>query len=161
MSRLTLKCVIRKKVPVGVVVIVAATSYTFIMIIHCYLPTHLDIGKTKKINYPINMNHYRNAHYQQNNKAKKLAQDIVSKQLKEYRFSKFKKVKLYLTVYKGSKRKIDRSNVLSIAEKFICDALTGMQIIPDDNDDYIESTHYYSGYDKTDPRIECEIHVIE
>lgn len=131
------------------------------MIITAYLPTHIEIGKIKKKKYPLNLNHLRNAHYQQTNKAKKIVHDLVSKQLKEYRFSKFNKIEIYFTLYKGSKRKIDRSNVLSVAEKFFCDAIVGLQIIEDDNDNFIESSHYFSAYDKNDPRIECEIHVIE
>ena len=123
-------------------------------------PTHLIIGKNKKKKYALNLNQFRNNHYIVNNKLKKEFELIVSKQLKEYRFSKFKKIEIDFVLYKASKRKIDRSNVLSIIEKFFCDALVSLQIIEDDNDDFIESTHYYSGYDKNDPRVEIFIKVL-
>ena len=31
------------------------------------------------------------------------------------------------------------------------------EVIPDDNDDYIKATHYYSDYDKDNPRVEITI----
>lgn len=92
---------------------------------------------------------------------KKAYQDIAYNKLKEYRFSKFEKIEIDFILYKGSKRKIDRSNVLSIHEKYFCDALTAMQVIADDNDDFIESTRYYSGYDKNDPRVEIFIKILK
>jgi hypothetical protein len=91
---------------------------------------------------------------------KKAYQDIVYGELKEYRFSKFDKIEIDFVLYKGSKRKIDRSNVLSIHEKYFCDALVGMQIIEDDNDSFIESTRYFSGYDKNNPRVEIFIKIL-
>jgi uncharacterized protein YegP (UPF0339 family) len=52
------------------------------------------------------------------------------------------KVALTFHLYKPSKRKIDRSNILCIVEKFFCDALVHYKCIEDDNDQFIESTKY-------------------
>ena len=48
--------------------------------------------------------------------------------------------------------------MLSIHEKFFCDAMTEYGCIADDNDDYIKSTKYLSGgIDKENPRVEIII----
>jgi hypothetical protein len=125
------------------------------------MPLHIEIGKNKIKKHSINMNQYRNWHFQVSNKIKQKYQDLVSKQLKEHKLKRYKKISLDFVIYYGSKRKSDRSNFLSIQEKFFCDALVKMQIIEDDNDMFIESSHYYSGYDKNDPRCEIFINVIE
>lgn len=125
------------------------------------MPLHIEIGKNKIKKHSINMNQYRNWHFQVSNKIKQKYQDLVSKQLKEHKLKRYKKISLDFVIYYGSKRKSDRSNFLSIHEKFFCDALVKMQIIEDDNDMFIESSHYYSGYDKNDPRCEIFINVIE
>jgi hypothetical protein len=65
---------------------------------------------------------------------------------------------LKFTLYRGNRRLGDRSNVLSVQEKFLCDALTHYGCITDDNDDYIAGTSYRTGaIDKANPRVECEI----
>lgn len=70
-------------------------------------------------------------------------------------------IRLTFVLRKKDKRKIDRANVLSIHEKFFCDALVELGCIPDDNDNYIESTHYYSGeIDKEYPRVDIIIEEI-
>jgi hypothetical protein len=72
-----------------------------------------------------------------------------------------KMVGLVFTLRKGSRRRIDRANPLSIHEKFFCDAMVEAGVIPDDNDDHIAWTHYQSGpMDKENPRVEIEIQVI-
>jgi len=65
-------------------------------------------------------------------------------------------------MFRGDNRRVDRANVLSIHEKFFCDALTKHGFIPDDNDKHIKSTHYYSGgIDKLNPRVEIEITIVK
>jgi Holliday junction resolvase RusA-like endonuclease len=67
-------------------------------------------------------------------------------------------ISLTFTLFKGSNRKIDRSNILSITEKFFCDALTTYGCIPDDNDEFISETRYRTGgVDTKNPRVEIEI----
>ena len=118
------------------------------------IETKLFVYTTKK--YYINLNNYRNWHYIVSNNIKQ----SFCEELIELRGVKLKTpIEISFTLFKGSKRKMDRSNVLSITEKFFCDALVHYGCIPDDNDDYIKSTHYYSGeMDKNNPRVEiiCE-----
>jgi hypothetical protein len=118
--------------------------------IYC-LPLSITLGKKK---YYINLNNYRNWHYQVSNKIKGAYHDIVKDQTKEG--LSFDKVKLIFVVYYPDKRLRDRSNILSITEKFFCDGLVHCGVIEDDNDNFIESSLYLTGgIDKTDPRVEA------
>lgn len=122
------------------------------------LPLFVTLPRKTKADrkFIINLNNYRNWHY------------LVSNQIKEsYKVSlhdklsgiKFKgKIKLHFVLYQGSKRRVDRANVLSVHEKFFCDALTAYGCIADDNDNFIEETRYTSGQvDKENPRVEVII----
>lgn len=106
--------------------------------------------------YIINLNQYRNWHYIANNNVKKKYKEAVYGQLYGKMFAT--PIEIEFTLYKGSKRKIDRANVLSIHEKFFCDAMVDLGCIEDDNDDYIYSTKYITGgLDKKNPRVEILI----
>lgn len=60
--------------------------------------------------------------------------------------------------FKPSNRKIDRANVLSIIEKFFCDALVYHRKIEDDNDTIIKSTTYVTGgVNPQDPHVLIKI----
>lgn len=104
----------------------------------------------------LNLNVYRNLHYQINNQVKATYNEIIGSQLYGVQFEGA--IALDFVLYKPSKRKIDRSNILCVVEKFFCDALTHWECIPDDNDKYIKSTNYRTGgIDKDDPRVEILI----
>lgn len=67
-------------------------------------------------------------------------------------------VELHFTLIPPNKVRRDRSNVLAIHEKFICDALVKNGVLKDDNDRYITKTVYTSGgIDKQNPMVELEI----
>ena len=117
------------------------------------------MGVRKIKRYHLNLNQYRNWHFQVSNKLKVTYKEIISPQLVDL---SFKKIELKFTLYKSSKRKVDRSNVLTVHEKFFCDALVETGCIEDDNDEFLEATHYYSGgIDKENPRVEIEITKLE
>lgn len=110
--------------------------------------------KDKKI--ALNLNVYRNLHFQVNNQVKVFYNEIMSMQLFGLEFPN--PIHLEFVLYKPSKRKIDRANILCIVEKFFCDSLTFHMCIPDDNDNHILSTHYRTGgVDKYNPRVEIFI----
>lgn len=118
-------------------------------------PLYIDMGVKKVRRYHLNLNQYRNWHYQINNKLKATYKALVEPQIRSLSFNK---IDLTFTLYKRDRRKVDRANVLSVHEKFFCDALVESGCLPDDNDDYVQSTHYYSGgIDKNNPRVEIEI----
>lgn len=81
-------------------------------------------GKGKK--YHINMNQYRNWHFQASNSVKAKYADLMYSQIEGVKFNG--PVRLIFTMIRGDKRRIDRSNVLCIHEKFFCDA--HVQIVP-------------------------------
>lgn len=107
-------------------------------------------------NYHLNLNNYRNWHYLVSNSVKKEYTELLVRQLRGLKMKT--PVEITFILYKPSKRKIDRSNVLSIVEKFFCDALVHYGCIPDDDDKHIVSTHYSTGgIDKYNPRVEIYI----
>ena len=108
----------------------------------------------KKIH--INLNEYRNWHYIVSNQAKDIYKKGLESQLSKIKFDG--KITLVFTLFRGDKRRVDRANILSIHEKFFCDALTFYGCIKDDNDNFIEETRYRSGQvDRENPRVEVEI----
>ena len=104
----------------------------------------------------INLNYYRNWHFQISNQVKEKYKEQLEDKLKGLKFKDH--IKLHFILYQGSKRRVDRANVLSIHEKFFCDALTAYGCLKDDNDNFIEETKYTSGgVDKENPRVEIFI----
>lgn len=117
------------------------------------MPLKVKLGKQ---DYIINLNQYRNWHYHVMNGVKKAYQERAAQEI--CRLPRMEKIRLEFKLFKGSLRKCDRANVLSIHEKFFCDALTKCKIIEDDSDEFIESTTYLSGeLDRKNPRVEITI----
>lgn len=119
------------------------------------MPLYFTLGIKKRKNHHLNLNNYRNWHYQVSNKLKYMYKDYVFPQLTGMRFSN---IDLTFILWTPDKRKRDRSNVLCVHEKFFCDALVELGCIGDDNDKYINSTHYYTGgLDRENPRVDISI----
>ena len=122
------------------------------------MPLHFFIERKTKddLKCIINMNQYRNWHYQVSNKVKHLYCEHAYHQLFDIRFDY--KISLTFILWKEKNYKQDRANALSIHEKFFCDAMVYAGCIPDDNDNFINSSHYYTGgVDKNNPRVEIII----
>lgn len=116
------------------------------------LPWYITLS-LKTIFY-INLNNYRNAHYQTLSKAKKLFGEEVFQQI--FTLPKMKKVKLVYTIF--PQRKCDISNVCSIADKFFCDELVkNKKLVDDDFKHVVEVVYKFGEADKENPRIEVEI----
>lgn len=129
------------------------------MIITVDMPLYFKIG-TK--NQHINLNKFRNNHFQLNNKMKTMYADLAAAKLRLHKNKQYKKIKLEYTYYKPTKAKRDRANIISIHAKFFCDAMTKIGMIPDDNDDYIKSSFEISGgLDRENPRVEIKITVLQ
>jgi len=104
----------------------------------------------------INLNNYRNWHYIISNDVKERYKEALRYTLMGLKFPG--KIKLHFVLFQGSNRRVDRANVLSIQEKFFCDALVHYGCIVDDNDNFIEETRYTTGgVDKNNPRVEVYI----
>jgi len=74
----------------------------------------------------------------------------------------FTKISLEYILYPKTKRLTDISNVLSIHDKFFCDAFVEYGKLPEDNYLYIPRIVYQMGnVDKSNPRVEILIKEIE
>ncbi len=105
----------------------------------------------------LNLNTYRNLHYQVNNQVKKLFAEEIKDLLKDVKIEG--KIRLTYFLHMGTNRKkVDRNNILCIVDKYFCDALVENGCIEDDSDEYIESTHNYTGeVSKGNPYVEVII----
>ena len=113
--------------------------------------------KTKKDRrISLNLNVYRNLNHFINNQTKTIYNNQMESQLRGIVLTS--PIQITFRYYKGTKRRSDKANTLSIVEKFFCDALVHFACIKDDNDEFIKDTHYLSTiYDKNNARVEIEI----
>jgi len=112
------------------------------------MPLFFQLKKGGK-KYHINLNNYHTWHYQVRNKLKKEYCKYSYYQLLANKIFKIERpIKLFFIFCPPDKRKRDRSNILSIHEKFFCDALVFCGVLKDDDDSRIVSTHYYTSKNK-------------
>ena len=110
--------------------------------------------KDKKVS--INLNTYRNQHFLVESKCKKEFKELMRNQLEGIEFKT--PVEITYKVYKASKRQLDKMNVISIASKYLMDAITEFGCWLDDNDDIIKKeTILPTEIDKSNPRVEVLI----
>jgi len=111
-------------------------------------------GKDKKIS--VNLNTYRNLYHYTNNEVKKKYLEIIKKQLEGVIIET--PVEVTYKVYKATKRKLDKMNVISITSKYLMDAITQLGCWEDDNDDFIKTeTIMPTEIDREKPRVEVFI----
>lgn len=120
----------------------------------------LRIFKNKKGDkWSVNLNQYRNTHFQSLNKLKKNYKDLVHSQVNH--LPPFTCIRLTIHIYAANKRLFDIGNVGSIHEKFFLDALVELGKLPDDDYTHCPETHtYFKGIDKDHPRVEFIIEEI-
>ena len=110
--------------------------------------------KDKKIY--LNMNTYRNLHHRISNDAKKAYSEALREQLEGLSIQT--PVEVTYKVYKGSKRRLDKMNVVSVVSKFLLDSITEYGCWEDDNDDYVKTeTILPTELDRDNPRVEIII----
>lgn len=112
----------------------------------CTSPVWVMIPRKTKENkkFRLNMNAFVNYHRFDLNKCKILYNDLMRPQLAD--MPQCVEIEnITYKYFKQSNRKMDRANVLSIVEKFFCDALVYHNKIADDNDLIIKSTTYMTG----------------
>jgi Holliday junction resolvase RusA-like endonuclease len=120
-------------------------------------------SKTKKSKYILNLNNFRNAHFRKNASAKIVYKEEVEKILPLLpKTIVDSPLKFEYTLFPKTRRRTDISNPLSIIDKFTCDALVELGIIPDDNYNIIREVVYKFGeVDKDNPRAELNISVLD
>ena len=110
--------------------------------------------KNKKIS--INLNIYRNLHYLVESKCKKQFKEEIRSQIESVEFET--PVEITYQVFKQSKRRLDKMNVISICSKYLMDAITEFGCWPDDDDETIKKEIILpTELDRENPRIEVTI----
>ena len=110
--------------------------------------------KDKRI--ALNMNTYRKLHHRISNDAKKAYSEALREQLKDLSIQT--PVEVTYKVYKASKRRLDKMNVISVVSKFLLDSITDYGCWEDDNDDYVKTeTILPTELDRENPRVEIII----
>ena len=118
------------------------------------LPWKIPLSKNK--DFPVNLNYYRNACFQELNKAKINFKELVSPLLGSVLCMEY--CSLHYVIFPSSKRECDISNVCSIADKFFSDTLVSSGKITDDNFKVIPNISFsYGQVDPLNPRIEVTI----
>ena len=116
----------------------------------------LSVPQSKKKQFILNLNHYRNAHYRTLNTVKIRYKEVMAHKIMT--LPTFERVELEFVFYPGKKYRYDTSNVCSIHEKFFCDALVELGKLPDDSYKYVtQSTYRFGDFDKENPRVEIII----
>ena len=104
----------------------------------------------------LNMNTYRNLHHRTSNDVKKLYTELLREQLDGLAIQT--PVEITYKVLKGSKRRLDKMNVISVVSKFLLDAITECGCWEDDNDDYVKTeTILPTELCRENPRVEIII----
>lgn len=107
----------------------------------------------RKIN--LNLNWYRNVHFQINNQAKLEYKTMMMPQLSRIARLTWP-VKIRYRYY--VRQKCDVGNIHAVVEKFFLDVLVAMGKLPDDNIHYVVGASYVvAGVDRKNPRAEIEI----
>ena len=110
--------------------------------------------KDKRVS--LNMNTYRNLHHRVNNNAKKVYSEQLRDQLEGLSIQT--PVEITYKVYKASRRRLDKMNVISVVAKFLLDSITEYGCWEDDNDDHVKKeTILPTELDKENPRVEVII----
>ena len=136
------------------------------------LPLEIRLSKTGKSKFIVNLNNYRNAHFQTLNKAKKMYSEAVKNKVLELNQDcassgflipgMITECKVEITLFPKTKRRVDHSNPCSICEKFTNDALTEMKVWGDDDSNVIvQSTYKFGSVDPENPRFEYRIYDIK
>jgi hypothetical protein len=92
------------------------------------------IGNKK---FSLNLNVYRNAHYQVLNKAKIIFKNKLLAEYPELTRIKANRVIIEYLITRCDNRKFDTMNIVSIVDKFFLDALVEFGCISDDNYNYV------------------------
>lgn len=122
-------------------------------------PLFIEIGVKKIRRVYLNLNTYRNLHYQTNNQVKRAYAALIGRQIPKVSFDN---IKITYTLYVGTLREVDISNVCSIVDKFFCDAMVTRGVIVDDNYKFLKEVVYkYGGLDRENPRVMIKVEETE
>ena len=116
--------------------------------------------KSKNKWFYFNLNQYRNTHYRTLNNIKAKLHDYVHKLGLKNQLKRTIQNPIYIeyTYHPMSNRSYDIMNVVSVADKFLCDALIDSGIITDDNYKRVLMPRFAHGApDKLNPHFKIRI----
>ena len=123
------------------------------------VPILLEVGVNKKKNYYLNLNGFRNWQYQLSNQLKKLFKIKIASTVRSLDRVDLP-CKVTYIIYYPTKRVFDIDNIGAVVNKFTHDALVELDILEDDNYNFVyEVTYKFGGVDKDNPR--CEVLIEE
>ena len=118
------------------------------------LPLRVPISKNRE--FSLNLNEYRNAHYQVLNKAKRNFDDLTKSLLEG--IPRLERCTLEYVFYPRTRQRCDTNNILSVVDKFFSDSLVHHGILKDDNYNVIVGTEFKFGrIDPENPRVDAII----
>lgn len=127
------------------------------------VPLEIELSKKKK--FILNFNNYRNAHWNALHKAKKKYNKMIEgfNLIDEDDGFPFENpVKFTYKYYPKTKRSYDRMNILSVHDKFACDALVEIGVLVDDDYRRVLTPDFlHCGVDKDNPRMEIIVKEIK
>src|SRR5690606_11199449 len=116
------------------------------------LPLRIPISKKKK--FSLNLNYYRNAHYQELSKAKNRFTELVLDKIKH--LPEMEGCSLEYVLYPANRQRYDVSNVCSVIDKFFTDTLVICNRLEDDNYKLVPKVKYtFGAVDPQNPR--CDV----
>ena len=121
-------------------------------------PLYITIERKTKADKKVfvNMNTYRNLHFQINNNVKVKYKELLREQLEGVKIKT--PVEITYKVYKARNNMLDKMNVVSITSKYLLDAITQLGCWTDDNDDFVKTeTIMPTELDRENPRVEVFI----
>lgn len=107
----------------------------------------------------MNLNNYRNVHFTALNTSKKNYKKEVMKAfigvIQPLQLTSFE---INYVLFAPDRKTRDLANVLSVVDKYACDALVELHVLKDDSVDYLKRiTFDYGGIDKENPRVEMTV----
>lgn len=119
------------------------------------LPIRVPVSKKK--DFILNLNQYRNTHFLVLNKAKATFKELVADGIKP--LPVMDRAFFVYTVYPQTRALSDVANYCSVVDKFFSDALVEAGKLPDDNFNFVPQVIYsFGSVDKFNPRVDVEIY---
>ena len=121
-------------------------------------PLYIDLPRvrTKPKRVYLNMNAYGNTNSFTNDEVKKAYLEMIREQVEGKVIHT--PVEIHYQVFKQSKRRLDKMNVIAVTSKYLLDALTNLKCWEDDNDDFVKTeTILPTVLDRDNPRVEITI----
>ena len=137
------------------------TATTLTTIFKISVPLKVFLNKVERGKFfDLNLNKYRNTHYQQLNKAKARFSEKVAPRVKRLCPKLTRPIKITYVLHRTNKHVYDVGNVACIVDKFFTDCLPKAKVLKDDNFNYVPNVEFIHGRCDA-PNAYCEIYVQE